>query len=101
MTSVSAPSAFSTAPLPRPPQPITPMRIGSSGAAWLVSTKGNWLTVAAPAAASEEFLRNERRERAGVGSKAELFICREFAPVAWNWKTKNLVTLRGQMLAFD
>lgn len=65
MTFVSTPRTLSTAPLPRPPQPMTPTRIGMSFAAWLVRTKGKLLTAAAPAAASEECFRNERRERAG------------------------------------
>src|SRR5947207_13225600 len=75
MTLVAAPSASATAPVPRPPQPISPIRIGSSGAAWAVRTNGNSLKAAAPAAASEECLRNRRRETGpGALEEAGLFI---------------------------
>jgi hypothetical protein len=63
MTFVAAPSASNSAPVPRPPQPINPIRMGSSGAARPVIAKGNWETAATPARVSEDCFRKFRRER--------------------------------------
>src|SRR5260221_9072736 len=93
MTLVAAPSTFSTAPVPRPPQPMTPTRIGSSGAAWLVVTKGSSVTAAAPAMANEEFFRNCRRGKVGGDfhwGGGAVFISRGFVTNAFIWKGRLL-----------
>ena len=62
MIFVDTPRASSAAPVPRPPQPTSPMRIGSSGAAGLVVTKGNSLKAAAPATGSHRLHKEEQEK---------------------------------------
>jgi len=61
MTWVAAPRASSTAPVPRPPQPITPILIGMSASARAPDTNGNSAN-AAPAKAADDPRRKWRRE---------------------------------------
>ena len=61
-----------------------------------MTTKGKLLTAAAPAAASEEFFKNERRDRAGELSIEAIgvFMVQEFG-VMGEWRaTKNTNEMR-------
>ncbi|MFM1943732.1 MAG: hypothetical protein RI897_2714 [Verrucomicrobiota bacterium] len=81
MTLVAAPRILRTAPVPRPPQPMTPTRMGSSAAACEVMMKGSWEAALAAARVRVEFLRKWRREEWGVVGEGFCMGCR----VAMGW----------------
>src|SRR4051794_17324608 len=62
MTLVAAPRASSTAPVPRPPQPIRPILISVTPAPPAACNSGASTAAAAPAMPSEVALRKSRRE---------------------------------------
>src|SRR4051794_38691640 len=64
----SASMAFSAAPLPRPPQPITPTRIASLPAAWTAGKGPRWVATAPPTAPAVAAFKNSRREAGVVGA---------------------------------
>ncbi len=74
MTLVAAPRILRTAPVPRPPQPMTPTRMGSSAAACEVMMKGSCEAALAAASVRVEFLRKRRREDGAGGLEG---ICME------------------------
>src|SRR4030095_7229340 len=68
----AASSTLAAAPVPRPPQPISPTRIGWPAAPGPVRTTGTLAGTAAAVAASDESFRNWRRDKSSVRFRDDL-----------------------------